>query len=268
KPLGDVTTTMLWIGRQISAHQVILKLFIPSVFVCFVPLMIITFRFRSQFLHQDISKKLVDFNKKESILVLASGIALFLFVPIFKMITHLPPFAGMLLSLSILWILVSILHFSKPAERQTRLTVSHALQKIDSPSILFFLGILLAVSALESIGILKQLSSIIDTISGNIYQTGIALGLISSILDNVPLVAAAQGMYELTTYPTDHNFWEFIALTTGTGGSCIIIGSAAGVAAMGIEKIDFIWYLKKISWIALAGFISGILVFIGQTLLE
>ncbi len=263
-PLGDVTTTMLWIGKQITAQNIIVQLFLPSIAVCIVPLLIITPKFRNQtFTFNNSSSTAV--NKKEANIILVSGILLLLFVPIFKMLTHLPPFMGVLFALGILWIVVSVIHYKKPLDQKQKLTVTHALEKIDTPSILFFLGILLAVSAFQSFGILKQLATFLDNSLGNFYLIGTALGLVSAIVDNVPLVAAAQGMYDLQTYPTDHYFWEFMALTTGTGGSAIIIGSAAGVAAMGIENIDFMWYLKKISWIALAGFIAGILVFILQT---
>lgn len=160
-------------------------------------------------------------------------------------------------------------HLCASGEENTddRDTVSGALNKIDSPSILFFLGILLAVSALESFGILKQAAGILDRSLPNFYATGIVLGLLSALVDNVPLVAAAQGMYDLSQYPTDHSFWQFLALTTGTGGSAIIIGSAAGVAIMGIEQINFIWYLKKIAWLALVGFVAGIIVFLAQEFL-
>lgn len=265
-PLGDVTTTMLWIGNQITAQNIILKLFLPGVFVCLVPLAIISPKFKNQTFTFN-NNSAISIDRKEANLVLILGIVLLLFVPIFKMVTHLPPFMGILLALGILWVVVSFVHFHKPHEQKSKLTVTHALEKIDTPSILFFLGILLAVSALQSFGLLKQLANFLDNSLGNIYLIGTALGIISSIVDNVPLVAAAQGMYDLQTYPTDHHFWEFLALTTGTGGSAIIIGSAAGVAAMGIEKIDFMWYLKNISWLAIVGFIAGILVFIGQTLL-
>lgn len=265
-PLGDVTTTMLWIGKQITAANIVLKLFIPSVFVCFIPLLIVTPKFRNQTFHFT-NKAGLSIDQREANIVLALGIALLLFVPLFKTLTHLPPFMGILLALGILWVVVAILHFHKPHHQKQKLTVTHALEKIDTPSILFFLGILLAVSAMQSFGLLKALATFFDNTLGNMYLIGAALGMISSIVDNVPLVAAAQGMYDLQTYPTDHPFWEFLALTTGTGGSAIIIGSAAGVAAMGIEKIEFMWYLKKISWIALAGFASGILVFIGQTMI-
>ncbi len=263
-PLGDVTTTMLWIGKQITAQNIIVQLFLPSIAVCIVPLLIITPKFRNQtFTFNNATS--IAVNKKEANIILVSGILLLLFVPVFKMLTHLPPFMGVLFALGILWIVVSVIHNKKPLEQKQKLTVTHALEKIDTPSILFFLGILLAVSAFQSFGILKQLATFLDNSLGNFYLIGTALGLVSAIVDNVPLVAAAQGMYDLQTYPTDHYFWEFMALTTGTGGSAIIIGSAAGVAAMGIENIDFMWYLKKISWIALAGFIAGILVFILQT---
>ena len=146
--------------------------------------------------------------------------------------------------------------------------MTKALQKVDTPSILFFLGILLAVSALQSFGLLKGYGSLLNGTLKNDYLIGTALGLLSAIVDNVPLVAASQGMYDLSTYPTDHHFWEFLALTTGTGGSAIIIGSAAGVAVMGIEQINFMWYLKKISWLALIGFVAGIAVFLLQLQLE
>lgn len=263
-PLGDVTTTMLWIGKQITASKIITELFLPGFVVCLVPLLFISPKFRNQtFSFKNISSISVD--RKEASIILVSGISLLLFVPVFKMLTHLPPFMGVLLALGVLWILVSVIHFNKPHDQKHKLMVTHALGKIDTPSILFFLGILLAVSALQSFGILKELATFLDNYLGNVYLIGSALGLISAIVDNVPLVAAAQGMYDLNTYPTDHIFWEFLALTTGTGGSAIIIGSAAGVAAMGIEKIEFVWYIKKISWIALAGFVSGILIFIAQT---
>ncbi|MCC6721659.1 MAG: sodium:proton antiporter NhaD [Bacteroidia bacterium] len=265
-PIGDVTTTMLWIGGQITATNIIIELFLPSIFVCLIPLLIVSPKFRKQSFDFNETKEL-KVVKKEGIIILIMGIILLLFVPIFKMLTHLPPFMGILLSLGILWVVQAILHFNKEQENKYKLTVSHALEKIDTPSILFFLGILLSVSAIQSFGLLKQIAVSLDNLLGNIYLKGTVLGLISSIVDNVPLVAALQGMYDLNTYPTDHHFWEFIALTTGTGGSAIIIGSAAGVAVMGIEKIDFMWYLKKISWIAIAGFITGILVFIAQALI-
>ena len=263
-PLGDVTTTMLWIGKQITVQNIITKLFIPSIFVCLVPLLIISKKFYNKTIVY--KEQTIEFTVKrqEANIVLIVGVLLLILVPLFKVITHLPPFMGILLALGIFWIIVSIINAKKTNEETKKLTVKYALEKIDIPSILFFLGILLAVSALQSLGILKLFATYLDKSIGNMYIIGSTLGVISSIVDNVPLVAAAQGMYDLQTYPTNHLFWEFIALTTGTGGSMIIIGSAAGVAAMGIEKIDFLWYFKKISWIALVGFIAGIVVYIIQ----
>ncbi|MBK8089745.1 MAG: sodium:proton antiporter NhaD [Chitinophagaceae bacterium] len=260
-PLGDVTTTMLWIGNQISAVNIIKELFLPSLTVIVIPLLIISPKFRNQTFTYT-GKEDINVDRKDANIVLISGIFLLMLVPFFKMATHLPPVMGMLFSLGILWIIVSVIHSRKPSEEKHRFSVSLALQKIDTPSILFFFGILLAVSSLESFGLLNQLAVFFDKTLGNIYLTGTSLGIISAIIDNVPLVAAAQGMYDLSIYPTDHHFWELIALTSGTGGSIIIIGSAAGVAAMGIEKIDFMWYLKKVSWIALLGFLSGIFILI------
>lgn len=265
-PLGDVTTTMLWIGNQITAGNIIKELFIPSIFVCLIPLMILSRKFKNQtFEFENVVDK--NFNEKEANLVLTVGIAMLLFVPIFKMITHLPPFMGVMLALSILWVFVSIIHKDKPEDVKNKYMVTHALQKVDSPSILFFLGILLAVSSLQSFGILGTMAESLTSTLKDEYLIGTVLGLLSAVVDNVPLVAAAQGMFSLEQYPTDHHFWEFLALTTGTGGSAIIIGSAAGVAAMGIENVDFMWYLKKISWLALIGFFAGILVFLGESYL-
>lgn len=265
-PLGDVTTTMLWIGNQITALNIIKELFIPSIFVCLIPLLILSYKFRKQtFTFENVKDD--NFNEKEANLVLIVGIAMLLFVPIFKMITHLPPFMGVMLALSILWVFVSIIHKDKPEDVKNKYMVTHALQKVDSPSILFFLGILLAVSSLQSFGILGTMAESLTSTLKDEYLIGTVLGLLSAVVDNVPLVAAAQGMFSLEQYPTDHHFWEFLALTTGTGGSAIIIGSAAGVAAMGIENVDFMWYLKKISWLALVGFFAGILVFLGESYL-
>lgn len=260
-PLGDVTTTMLWIGGQISALNIMQQLFLPSLAVCIIPALIISFRFKGKKLYQKPVSVCTPNEKEEGRIVLLAGIALLIFVPIFKTVTHLPPFMGMLMALGLMWVLTTILHKSKTSDYATRFTVARALQKIDTPSILFFLGILLAVAALDAIGVLTVFASYLNIHLENNYLIGTTLGLVSSIVDNVPLVAAAQGMYDMSTYPKDHYFWEFLALTTGTGGSIIIIGSAAGVAIMGIEKIDFIWYLKKIGILALLGFISGILIF-------
>jgi Na+/H+ antiporter NhaD/arsenite permease-like protein len=263
-PLGDVTTTMLWIGGQITAINIIKTLIVPSIAACTIPALIVAFRFKGkQFQAPPVVESSLK-DKRDGRIILFSGIGFLIFVPVFKTITHLPPFMGMLLALGLMWVITTLLHRKKEAEYAEKLTVARALQKIDTPSILFFLGILLAVSALQSFGILKSLADTLTQTLGNDYLIGTALGLLSALVDNVPLVAAAQGMFDLQQYPTDHPFWEFLALTTGTGGSAIIIGSAAGVAVMGIEQIDFMWYLKKIGWLALVGFLCGIGVFLAQ----
>lgn len=258
-PLGDVTTTMLWIGGQITALKIISTLIIPSMAVCIVPLMIVYARFKNARIEPI---KVENTDLREGNIVLIAGISMLIFVPVFKTVTHMPPFMGMITALSFMWVLTSLMQSKKTFDKTD--TVSAALQKVDTPSILFFLGILLAVSALQSFGVLREMALFLAGIFPNANSVAIILGLVSALVDNVPLVAAAQGMYTLTEYPTDHNFWRFLALTSGTGGSAVIIGSAAGVAIMGIEKIDFMWYIKKISWLALFGFLAGVLVFLLQ----
>jgi Na+/H+ antiporter NhaD/arsenite permease-like protein len=182
----------------------------------------------------------------------------------FKTLTHLPPYMGMLFCLGVIWTITELIHHKKHNDEHGSLSVSHALRKIDTPSILFFFGILMSISALEVTGILPQMASSLNKTVGNISLVAIGIGLLSAVLDNVPLVAALQSMYSLNDFPKDHYFWELLAFTAGTGGSCLIIGSAAGVAVMGIEKIDFFWYLKKISWIAIIGYIAGVSTFLIQ----
>lgn len=262
-PLGDVTTTMLWIGGQITAMNIMKQLILPSIAVCLLPALIMAWKFRGKRI-QPVLRPVSTESNRENRIILFCGIAFLMFVPVFKTLTHLPPFMGMLLALGMMWVITSVIHKNKLPEQVQKYSVHKALQKIDSPSILFFLGILLAVSALESFGLLKEMAGILSNNLRNDYEIGVALGLLSAVVDNVPLVAASQGMYDLSTYPTDHHFWEFLALTTGTGGSAIIIGSAAGVAVMGIEKVDFGWYLKRISLLALIGFAAGVAVFLLQ----
>jgi len=263
-PLGDVTTTMLWIGGQITALNIMKQLILPSLVACIIPALIVAYRFKGKQIVAMPQSYNTPQEEREGRIILFSGIGFLIFVPVFKTLTHLPPFMGMLLALGLMWVITTIIHKRKDSEIAERFTVARALQKIDTPSILFFLGILLAVSALQSFGLLKDLATFLSSTFKNDYLIGIALGLISAIVDNVPLVAASQGMFDLSTYPTDHPFWEFLALTTGTGGSAVIIGTAAGVAVMGIEQIDFMWYLKKIGWLALIGFAAGIGVFLLQ----
>jgi Na+/H+ antiporter NhaD/arsenite permease-like protein len=261
-PLGDVTTTMLWIGKQVTAINIILQLFIPSLLVCLVPLLILSWRFRGQTVEKPAASTFYKTTRLERNIIFWSGLLLFFMVPVFKMVTHQPPFMGMLFALGLMWLITSILHFTKDQAQRNSYSVATALQKVDTPSVLFFLGILLAVAALQTQGSLLQLGSYFDRTLQHEYAIGSVLGVLSALIDNVPLVAGAQGMYSLQQYPTDHHFWEFIALTTGTGGSMIIIGSAAGVAVMGLEQLPFGWYLKKIGPLAALGFAAGIACYI------
>lgn len=265
-PIGDVTTTMLWIGGQITAGNIIIKLFVPSLVCLLIPLLAFQF-----ILKGEVQPPQHEYNEDNNTpnelhrnIVFFSGVGILLLVPVFKTVTHLPPFMGILLGLGLLWIIVEILHSDKDEQDRKYYTVAYALRKIDTPSILFFLGILLAIAALESTGQLRLLAETMDVKIKDPNIIVLAIGLLSSIVDNVPLVAASKGMYSLEQFPTDHYFWEFLAYCTGTGGSALIIGSAAGVAAMGIEKIDFMWYLKRISWLALMGYFSGALIYILQ----
>jgi Na+/H+ antiporter NhaD/arsenite permease-like protein len=240
---------------------------LPCLLACIIPVLIVAKRFKGKtFVTLPVNPS-TSTEKLEGKIILIAGLGFLLFVPLFKSLTHLPPFMGMLLALGLMWVITTIIHKNKDADYKEKFTVARALQKIDTPSILFFLGILLAVAALQSTGMLKTMAAALSSTFKNDYVIGTVLGLLSSVVDNVPLVAAAQGMYSLADYPTDHPFWEFLALTTGSGGSAIIIGSAAGVAVMGIEQIDFMWYLKKISWIALIAFAVGIGVFLLQQFL-
>lgn len=265
-PIGDVTTTMLWIGGQITSMNIILKLFIPSLVCLIIPLIFISLKLKGKVERSENNKNQQSsiLPKKDQMIVLFSGILILILVPVFKTLTHLPPYMGILLGLGILWGITEIIHGSKDEEDKHNLSVVHALRKIDTPSILFFLGILISIAALQSTGILVNLAKYMTSAIGNDNIIVMSIGLLSSVVDNVPLVAAAQGMYDLTQYPQDHYFWEFLAFCTGTGGSALIIGSAAGVAAMGMEKINFFWYLKKISWLALIGFFSGAFIYILQ----
>jgi Na+/H+ antiporter NhaD/arsenite permease-like protein len=183
-------------------------------------------------------------------------------VPVFKTITHLPPYLGILLGLGVMWVITELLHKGKESHHRSNLSVTRALEKIDTSSILFFLGILVSVASLQSAGLLKHMATWLDHSVGDLNLIVIIMGLLSSVIDNVPLVAAAMGMYDLSTYPTDHYLWEFLAYCCGTGGSCLIIGSAAGVAAMGIEKIEFFWYVRNVTLYALAGYLAGAVCYI------
>ena len=266
-PIGDVTTTMLWIGGQITPVKVIVKLFLPSLVCLIVPVLAAQSQIKGSFLHPEGEFKnsaALATTPLQQKVIFFTGVGIILLVPVFQTVTGLPPFMGMLIGLGIMWLVSEIIHSDKDEEDRKHFTVSYALRKIDSPSILFFLGILLAIAALASTGQLLKTAAWLDDNLKNQNAIAIAMGLLSSIVDNVPLVAASMGMYDLKHFPADHYFWEFLAYSTGTGGSALIIGSAAGVAVMGIEKINFLWYLRRISRLALLGFFSGALVYILQ----
>ena len=269
-PIGDVTTTMLWIGGQISPLNIMKQTFLASLVCMVVPTLMINYMIKGKIeLRANVENSLnFNTNSFERNLIFYVGIGCLLFVPIFKTLTHLPPYMGMFLSLGIIWTLTELIHNKKHVNEKGILSVSHALRKIDTPSILFFFGILLSIASLEVVGVLPQMASTLNSSIGNLNLVAICIGLLSAVFDNVPLVAALQSMYSLNDYPQDHYFWELLAFTAGTGGSCLIIGSAAGVAVMGIEKIDFFWYLKKISWIALIGFMAGVATFLIQHYLQ
>ena len=266
-PIGDVTTTMLWIGGQITALNIMAKLILPSLGCLLVPVFILQFMLKGEvqpYVYADDNEEAEVLSERHKSIVFWTGFIILLLVPVFKTLTHLPPFMGILLGLGVLWVVVEILHNEKDEQERKNYTVAYALRKIDSSSILFFLGILLAISVLESTHQLQYLATWMDTTLKDQNIIVMTIGLLSAVVDNVPLVAATMGMYDISQYPTDHYMWEFLAYCTGTGGSVLIIGSAAGVAAMGIEKIDFMWYLKKISWLALIGYFSGALVYMLQ----
>lgn len=263
-PLGDVTTTMLWIGGQITAFNIMKELFIPSIFCLVVPLILVSLRMKGTIepIIRDEHEIIKPAPQRNFVFFL--GVGVLIFVPIFKTITHLPPFMAILFGLGLMWIITEIIHSKKDTADKDSLTVVYALRKIDTPSILFFLGILISISALQATGQLASLAQWLTSTVKNDTVIVTSLGLLSAVVDNVPLVAAAQGMYGLDQYPPDHFFWIFLAYATGTGGSALIIGSAAGVAAMGMEKIHFFWYLKNISWLALVGYASGVLIYLLQ----
>jgi Na+/H+ antiporter NhaD/arsenite permease-like protein len=265
-PLGDVTTTMLWIGGQITAANITKELFLPSLVSLLVPLLFLTFKLRGSLEKPPRpapDENTVPVSAFESNLMLGLGVLVLLFVPVFKTLTHLPPYMGMLLALGIMWVASEILHSGKDDEDKEPLTAAYALTRIDTPSILFFLGILVAIGALEATGLLRTLATTLDQRIGDQDLIVVLIGVASAIIDNVPLVAATMGMYPLDQFPTDHKLWEFLAYCAGTGGSLLVIGSAAGVAVMGMERLDFLWYLRRISLLALLGYLAGVLAYLG-----
>ena len=270
-PIGDVTTTMLWIAKKVTAVGLMEYIIVPAV-LCFVVPYALASRmkiFKGELKISNTSEKSTKLKSSSTMLWL--GLGAIVFVPIFKTLTHLPPYIGMILSLGVVWLASEYIHPEENFDKKDKhLYSAHkALSRIEFSSILFFLGILMAVAALETlvfgaingteVGTLRYLAENMSNAIPNMDVVVIILGVLSAVIDNVPLVAASMGMY---TYELDHSIWHFIAYSAGTGGSMLIIGSAAGVAAMGMEKIDFIWYLKKITWLAFAGFIAGALSFI------
>jgi Na+/H+ antiporter NhaD/arsenite permease-like protein len=259
-PIGDVTTTMLWIGGQITALAIIQSVLLPSLVSMIVPLGITAYALRGRGVEgreiRDLDHGLhtTEFERN---LMFFLGLGILVAVPAFKTLTHLPPFMGILLGLGILWLAGDIVHRNKESAFKQHLTLVHALSKIDMASLVFFTGILLSVATLEHTHILTSLAQWLDQTVGRLDIIVLIIGIVSAIVDNVPLVAASMGMYSLTTYPPDHFLWEFLAYCAGTGGSILIIGSAAGVAAMGLEKINFFWYIRKISGLALIGYFAG-----------
>ncbi len=283
-PIGDVTTTMLWIGHQITAQGIVTNVFLPSLICMLAPLAVLSLTLKG-----NLGEEGEQFVEKNHIIlpayqrngVLFLGLGLLLSVPVFKTLTHLPPYMGMMTGLSLLWIITEIMHGEKEYEDRHPLTVLSVMRKIDMTSILFFFGILISVGGLATAGHLQIVAEFLKETFHNTYLINLVIGLLSALVDNVPLVAGAMKMYPLATpdmiagasnpewlneFVTDGNFWQFLAYCAGTGGSCIIMGSAAGVVAMGMEKINFMWYMKKISWLAFLGYLAGAGVYVLMTL--
>ncbi len=267
-PMGDVTTIMLWIGGQVTAASVVKTLFIPSLVAMVVPLTVLSFvlpgRTARPALTEEEAEEFVPY--KHRIVILCLGLFTLISVPVMKAFTHLPPSVGMLLGLGVIWVYTDRFLKRKRHLDKRKLSVTRILRQVDTATVLFFLGILLSVAAFQTAGQLNVLAGWLSDTIGNIYGINLIIGFLSSIVDNVPLVAASMGMYGiepagatgfLADFMVDGNFWTFLAYCAGTGGSVLIIGSAAGVAAMGLEGIPFFWYMKRIGWLALLGYLSG-----------
>jgi NhaD family Na+/H+ antiporter len=263
-PIGDVTTTMLWIGGQITTVEIMKGLFLPSLVNLLIPLVIVSRLVGKRPVvapvrQGDDAGRTTPFERN---MMFFMGLGILVLVPVFKTVTHLPPFMGILFGLGLLWFVGEMIHREKPDDTKEHLTLVSALGRIDLSSIMFFVGILLSVATLEHTHVLSSLAAWLDQAVGRQDVIVLLIGLASAVVDNVPLVAASMGMYDLAQYPADSFLWEFMAYCAGTGGSILIIGSAAGVAAMGLEKIDFVWYAKKFGWLALAGYAAGAAVYI------
>jgi Na+/H+ antiporter NhaD/arsenite permease-like protein len=264
-PIGDVTTTMLWIGGQVSAPAIISRLFLPSLINMLVPLSVVAWRLR----HRPVvaPDKAAGATTSpdaatplERNLVLTLGLCALLFVPAFKTVTHLPPFLGVLFVLGVLWTIADLV--GRGRREPPRVTIAQVLARIDNGVIMFFIGILLALAALERAGLLAELARWLDAEIGRLDLIVLIFGLLSAVVDNVPMVGAAMGMYDIGSHPPDSFLWEFMAYCAGTGGSILIIGSAAGVAAMGLERIGFMWYLRRFGLLAFLGYLAGAIVYL------
>jgi NhaD family Na+/H+ antiporter len=260
-PIGDVTTTMLWINGNITTWSVMKWLFFPSIVCLVIALLLLGIKLKGTYPNMVQRARSAEVEPASRI-IFFSGMLGLIFVPIFKALTGLPPFMGMLISLGFLWVLTDLLHASHETRKHLRLP--QILSRIDTSGVLFFLGILLCIGALDVAGFLKQLAQFLDYTINNVTIIATLIGLISAVIDNVPLVAAGMGMYNLEIYPVDSYLWQMLAFCAGTGGSVLVIGSAAGVAFMGLEKIDFLWYLKKVSLIALISYFAGVAILVLQ----
>jgi Na+/H+ antiporter NhaD/arsenite permease-like protein len=257
-PIGDVTTTMLWIGGQITTGNIMHGLFAASMINMLVPLALAAFFLKGPVVPPaKVEKADISTSPFEKSLMFFMGMGCLIFVPIFKSVTHLPPYLGILLSLGVLWLVGELLHRNKSETIKDHFTLAKALKRIDMASVLFFIGILLAVATLSANGMLPALAGWLDGKIGNQTVIVLIIGLVSAIVDNIPLVAASMGMYPLPLFPPDSFLWEFMAYCAGTGGSILVIGSAAGVAAMGLERIQFFWYARRIAPLALLGYFCG-----------
>jgi len=266
-PIGDVTTTMLWIGGQITTLAIIEGVFLASLVNMLVPLLVVSWMIRGRLViappavNAGTDRHATEFERN---LMFWMGLGILVAVPVFKTVTHLPPYVGILFGLGLLWLVGDIVHRDKDEDTRKPLSLVHALSRIDLGSLVFFIGILLAVATLQHTGLLASLAQWLDATVGRLDVIIVLIGLVSAVVDNVPIVAAAMGMYSLEQYPADSFLWEFLAYAAGTGGSILIIGSAAGVAAMGLERIHFFWYVKRISALALLGYVAGAGVYLVQ----
>lgn len=260
-PIGDVTTTMLWINGNITSLNVMKSLFFPSIVSLIVTLLLLSKNLKGSYT-KIVKKAHEESPEPGARAIFFTGVLSLIAVPLFKATTGLPPFMGVLIGLGILWVLTDLIHGEE--EDRKHLRVPHILTRIDTSGVLFFLGILLCISALDVAGFLKELAQFLDAKIGNLTIIATLIGIISAIIDNVPLVAAGMGMYDLVNYPVDSHFWQLLAYCAGTGGSILIIGSAAGVAFMSLEKIDFMTYFKKAGWIAFLSYLAGIIAYLLQ----